>query len=149
MLRLSHVAGLCLTPELGGTSSRGDDDPWAALRKIAERGFLTQCDGSVIVQLAGLVGPARDGDADSERSQRAWAVLASCSSLGPWEFGIIDDQLVAEGMHKERAELAMHPSATAAVWLAMLQRCRTPDLVHTLLEMPRAVAEEEVKAALK
>jgi len=72
----------------------------------------------------------------------------ACRPLVGPVFEKIDEQLLIEELHRHRAELAMHPSANADVWIGMLERRRTPDLVHTLWEMPRAMADERVRAAL-
>lgn len=148
MVRLDHLMALCLLPSLGRTSQRGEDDRWTALRKVAERGYLLDSDVSFVLQLVGFLGADAAAKGDCAEAQRAWAVLLACPKLRNWDFEAIDEHLIAEGLHRHRAELATHPAATADVWLAMLERCRTPDLVHTLLETPRAVEEEAVRAAL-
>lgn len=149
-MRLDLLAASCFEPRLGKSSSRDDADRWAALRTLAERRHLTwYCTAGILYLVGMLRRPSDPRTGSDEESDLAWGVLLACRPLVAPVFAEIDLQLIAEEMHRHRAELALHPAATADIWLAMLKRWRTPDLVHTLWEMPRAMEDVRIRAALR
>jgi hypothetical protein len=146
--RVEALCAICLDGVGGLRSSRGEDDRWNALLTLAEQDALRISPTSTL-QLASRVRAPQPGDAAAmEASERAWTILLACPFLPKGLFQQIDWELVIEGLHDRRARLALHPSATPDVWLGMLTRARTPDLVHTLWETPRATADQRVRTAL-
>lgn len=151
-VRVEMLLGACVLPALGGVSSRGEDDRWVALRTVAEQGLLAESFPTGLLRVTGMVrrpaACAGERSRENEESDRAWGVLMACPRLVAPAFSAIDRRLVIEGLHRHRAELAMHRSADGNAWLGMLERWRTPDLVHTLWELPRAMVDERVRAAV-
>lgn len=148
-LRLGLLLAQCIVPEVRPSRFGCMTERWVAVLTVAESGLLAPHFASVVLHLLALVRPldglTRDEVADS---YRAWEVLMACRPLVVEAFHAIDEYLVRHDLHRLRAELAQHPSADGERWLGMLGRCRTPDLVHTLLETPRATADVRVRAAL-
>jgi hypothetical protein len=146
--RIEALCAICLDGVGGVRSSRGEDDRWNALLTLAEQDALGISHTSTL-QLASRLRTSQPGDpAAMEASERAWKILLACPHLSAGLFQQIDWELVIEGLHDRRARLALHPSATPDVWLGMLKRARTPDLVHTLWETPRAMTDKRVREAL-
>ena len=148
-VRLEVLLALCTEPGLVPERSFSERDRWAALRAAAEGRVLAPAFATTVMRLASMLRPA-DGAYPSvvRRSKRAWSVLMACNPLVPGAFECIDHCLIAEGMHRQRAELARHPWANPEVWIGMLTRCRTDDLVHTLWELPEAMKSDEVRQAV-
>jgi hypothetical protein len=148
-LRLELLLALCLEPALVSERAGDPSARWEALHEVARSGVLAFCFPTAVTHLASLLRPS-EGEFPGvvARSRRAWGVLMACDNLVTPAIGCIDGFLVAAGMHRQRAELARHPSADADAWLDMLTRCRTPDLVQTLWEMPQAMEDERVREAV-
>lgn len=148
-VRLEVLLALCTEPGLVPERPFTERDRWAALRAVAEGGVLAPVYATTVMRLASMLCSG-DGSYASvvRRSKRAWSVLMACNPLVSGAFECIDHCLIAEGMHRQRAELARHPWANPEVWMGMLARCRTDDLVHTLWELPAAMENEEVRQAV-
>jgi hypothetical protein len=147
--RLELLLALCVEPALAPERKLDAADRWDALFAVARAGVLAPYFATPVMRLIGMLCPA-EGQFPSvvDQSNKAWAVLMACDPLVPPAFCCIDEWLVAQGMHRQRAELARHPSANADAWLGMLERGRTTDLVHTLWETPQAMEDERVREAV-
>jgi hypothetical protein len=76
-------------------------------------------------------------------------VLLRCPDLSAESLTGLDQRLVDTGRVYGRPRLALHPGATTAVWLSMLQHRPSPDVVQVIWEIPEATVHPDVRALLE